>query len=57
MLGRGTGPVSAVPAAGSAPAANAKTSAMNHVERLLPTIHCQGEEKAKGNETCGKSLG
>jgi hypothetical protein len=58
----GTGPVSAVPAAGSAPAANAKTSAMNHLERLLATIDssfdsCQGEEKAQGNETCGKSLG
>src|SRR2546422_10900595 len=57
----GIPPVSAMPAAGKTPAPKADTTAMNDLERVLRTIDsssdcCQGEEKAKGNETCAKSL-
>ena len=51
----GTGPVSAEPATGSAPAPSPRTSAMNHLERLRPTIHsssdsCHGRRKGKATK-------
>src|SRR6266480_749524 len=57
----GIPPISATPAAGKTPAPKADTTATNNLERVLRTIDsssdcCQGEEKAKGSETCAKSL-